>query len=144
MAGFRKARAEQAALKMGFYGPAGSGKTMTALLIAEGLAKLNKSRVAFVDTEHGTDFYCQSVKDRAIHPEAFDFDAVYTRSITDVLAAVKGLKEKEHSVLVLDSITHLWEAAMLSYGGKLTKVGTIPMHAWGKIKKPYKDLMSFM
>jgi hypothetical protein len=33
---------------------------------------------------------------------------------------------------------------MAGYGGKLTKIGTIPMHAWGKIKKPYKDLMAFM
>ena len=39
MAGFRKAKAEQAALKIGLYGPPGSGKTFTSLLIAEGLAK---------------------------------------------------------------------------------------------------------
>ena len=39
MAGFRKAKAEQAALKIGFYGAQGSGKTFTALLIAEGLAQ---------------------------------------------------------------------------------------------------------
>ena len=38
MAGFRKAKAEQAALKLGIYGPPGSGKTFTALLLAEGLA----------------------------------------------------------------------------------------------------------
>lgn len=144
MAGFRKAKAEQAAVKMGLYGPAGAGKTFTALLIAEGLAKLNGKRIAFIDTEHGTDFYCQAVPTRGVHPDAFDFDAIYTRSITEVLASVKGLKEDEHGVIVLDSITHLWEAAMAAFGGKLTKIGTIPMHAWGKIKKPYKDLMAHL
>ena len=46
MAGFRKAKAEQAALKMGIYGPPGSGKTFTSLLIAEGLAKLSGKGVA--------------------------------------------------------------------------------------------------
>src|SRR5690348_3740569 len=112
MAGFRKAKAEQAALKMGLYGPPGSGKTFTALLLAEGLSGVSKKRVAYVDTEHGTDFYCQEVKTRAVHPQAFDFDAIYTRSITEVLAAVRGLDTTMHGVIVLDSVTHFWEAAM--------------------------------
>ncbi len=38
MAGFQRAKAEQAALKMGIYGPPGAGKTFTSLLVAEGLA----------------------------------------------------------------------------------------------------------
>lgn len=143
MAGFRKAKAEQAALKMGIYGPPGSGKTFTSLLIAEGIAKLTGKRVALVDTEHGSDFYCQTVPTRAVHPEAFEFDALYTRSITETLGAVKALNPDEYGVLVIDSITHLWQACMEAYGGKQTSVGTIPMHAWGKIKKPYRELMTF-
>lgn len=142
MAGFRKAKAEQAALKIGMYGPPGSGKTFTALLIAEGLAQSTGKRVAYVDTERGTDFYCKSVPSRNAHPEAFDFDALYTRSLTEVLQAVRGLSHDEYGVIVLDSITHLWEAAIQAYGGRQTSAGTIPMHAWGKIKKPYKDLMA--
>lgn len=144
MAGFRKAKAEQAALKMGVYGPAGSGKTMTSLLIAEGLGKVTGKRVAFVDTERGTDFYCQAVASRSVHPEAFDFDALYTKSLTDVLSAVKSLDTNEYGVVVIDSVTHLWEAAIAAYSGRQTSAGTIPMHAWGKIKKPYKDLMSYL
>ena len=142
MAGFRKAKAEQAALKIGMYGPPGSGKTFTSLLIAEGLAKISKKRVAYIDTEHGTDFYCKAVATRAIHPEEFDFDALYTKSITEALAAVKSLSDKEYSVIVIDSITHLWEACIAAYAGRQTSAGTIPMHAWGKIKKPYKELMA--
>jgi hypothetical protein len=144
MSGFRKAKAEQAALKLGIYGPSGSGKTFTSLLIAEGIAKLSKKKVALVDTEHGSDFYCQSVPTRAVHPEAFEFDALYTRSITETLAAVKSLDTEQYSVIVLDSMTHLWQACIEAYGGKQTSIGTIPMHAWGKIKKPYKDLMGFL
>lgn len=142
MAGFRKAKAEQAALKIGLYGPPGSGKTFTSLLLAEGLGKLTGKRVAYIDTERGTDFYCQAVPTRAVHPEAFDFDALYTRSLTEALASVKALKPEEYGVIVLDSVTHLWEAAMAAYSGRQTSIGTIPMHAWGKIKKPYKDLMA--
>jgi Cdc6-like AAA superfamily ATPase len=142
MAGFRKAKAEQAALKIGMYGPPGSGKTFTSLLIAEGLGLASGKRVAYVDTERGTDFYCKAVPARSVHPEAFDFDALYTRSLTEVLSSVKGLDPKEYGVIVLDSVTHLWEAAIAAYGGNQTRAGTIPMHAWGKIKRPYKDLMS--
>jgi hypothetical protein len=142
MAGFRKAKAEQAALKMGIYGPPGSGKTFTSLLIAEGLAKLSGKRVALVDTEHGSDFYCQSVPTRQLHPEAFDFDALYTRSIMETVAAIKGLSTEQYGVVIIDSVTHLWQACIEAYNGKQTSAGTIPMHAWGRIKKPYKELMT--
>lgn len=144
MSGFRKAKAEQAALKLGMFGPPGSGKTFTALLLAEGLAKFSKKRIAYVDTEHGTDFYCQRVPTRAVHPDAFDFDAIYTRALTEVTTSIKALKPEEYGVVIIDSITHLWEAARAAYDGRQTKIGTIPMQAWGKIKKPYKDLMSYL
>lgn len=146
MAGFRfkKAVGEQAALKMGLYGPPGSGKTFTSLLMAEGLAALTGKRIAYCDTEHGTDFYCQAVKTRQVHPAAFDFDAIYTQSITEVLDAVKSVDGKDYAVLVIDSITHIWQSAIAAYGGKQTSIGTIPMHAWGKIKKPYKDIMTVL
>ena len=142
MAGFRKAKAEQAALKIGVYGPPGSGKTFTSLLLAEGLAKASGKRIAYVDTERGTAFYCKAVPNRHVHPEAFDFDALYSRSLTEVLTSVKGLSPDQYGVVVLDSVTHLWEAAIAAYGGNQTRAGTIPMHAWGKIKRPYKELMA--
>ncbi len=142
--GFRRAKAEQAAIKMAIYGPPGRGKTMTALLIAEGLASSTKKRIAYVDTERGTDFYAKDVPARVVHPSAFDFDAVYTRSLTEVCTAVKELSFDTHSVIVLDSITHLWESAIGAYEGRRTSIDSIPMHAWGQIKKPYKDLIRYL
>jgi AAA domain len=141
---FRKAAAKQAALKFGIYGPPGSGKTFTTLLAAEGIARAIGKRVAFVDTEHGTDFYSKEVSSRATHPEAFDFDALYTRSLTEVLKEVKGLSPDQYGVVVIDSISHLWDAAKAAYQGKTTKIGTIPMQAWGSIKKPYKELVAWL
>jgi hypothetical protein len=90
MAGFEKPKPLKAALKMALYGPAGSGKTFTSLLIAEGLARHTAKRVAFLDTEYGTAFYSQAVPQRAAHPEAFDFRVLHTRSIAEALAPVKG------------------------------------------------------
>lgn len=144
MAGFRKAKAEQAALKVGIYGPPGSGKTFSTLLFAEGLAKLTGKRIAFVDTERGTDFYCQAVRERSVHPEAFDFDALYTKSITEILSSIKSLDPKTHGVVVIDSITHVWEAARNAYNGRTNGAGQIPFHAWAKIKAPYKELMAYL
>lgn len=144
MSGFRKAKAEQAALKMGLYGPPGSGKSFTSLLLAEGLAAASGKRIAYIDTEHGTDFYCQAVPTRKIHPAAFDFDALYTRSLTETMTGIRGLDPKDYGVVIIDSITHLWEAARAAYDGRQTKAGTIPMQAWAKIKKPYKELMAYL
>jgi hypothetical protein len=142
MGKFAKAHAEQAKLKIGEYGESGSGKTFTALLFAEWLAAQEKKRVAFVDTERGSDFYARTIKERAVHPAAFDFDALYTRSLHETIEAVEELDSSVYGVLVIDSITHLWEAAKEAYAGKLTSKGGIPVQAWGEIKKPYKRLMS--
>jgi len=144
MAGFRKAKAEQAALKLGIYGATGRGKTFTALLLAEGLAKLEKKQVAMIDTERGADFYCQEVAGRAVHPAAFQYDAMHTRSISDILREVRAFDAQTYAVLIIDSITHIWESARAAYTGKTTSAGTIPFHAWSAIKKPYKELMSLL
>jgi hypothetical protein len=141
MGKFSKAEARQAKLKVAEYGESGSGKTLTALLFAEWLAKKEGKRVAYIDTERGTDFYATTIKERAVHPEAFDFDALYTRSLLDAVDAIKGIDPKEHGVVVIDSITHLWDAAKAAYTGKLTSKGGIPVQAWGELKKPYKELM---
>jgi hypothetical protein len=143
MAGFQKAAPQQAAVKMSMYGPPGSGKTFSALLFAEGISRAIGKRIAFVDTERGTDFYAQAVPNRDPHPEAFDFDAIYTRSIAEVNQAVRSLTEA-HGIIVIDSVSHLWDTAINSYAGPKTGAGTIPMWAWSKIKGPYKELMRFL
>lgn len=143
MAGkFTKAKAEQARLKVGLYGGQGSGKTLTALMLAEGLAQIDGKRVAYVDTERGTDFYTKSIPERICHPEGFDFDALYTRSIMEALDAVRSLDTSVYGVVVIDSITHLWEAAREAYTGKKGPGGQIPIQAWAQIKRPYRLLMT--
>src|SRR6516164_5916931 len=141
---FQKPQAQKAALKMAMYGPAGSGKTFTALLVAEGLARQTGKRIAYVDTEYGTAFYGQQVTERGVHPQAFDFDVLYTKSITQALDAVRGLDHARHGVLVIDSISHLWDAAIAAYTGKKTKADTVPLRAWANIKRPYKEMVHLL
>lgn len=142
--GFRKAEPKQMALKMAIYGAPGSGKTFTSLLFAEGLTQGTGKRIAYLDTERGTDFYAKTVEARKLHPEAFDFDALYTQSLSETLKAIQELDTKEYNVVVIDSITHLWEAAKNAYSGKRGPGGQIPMPAWGSIKRPYKLMMSLL
>lgn len=139
---FEKATSQQAKFKAGLYGKQGSGKTLTSLLIAEGLARRESKRIAYIDTERGTEFYAMRIPEREFHPEAFDFDRIVTRSITETLEAVLELDPTVHGVLVIDSITHLWEAAREAYNGKRMSNGGIPIQAWAQIKKPYKRLMA--
>ena len=141
---FKKAKNEKKYIKIGLYGAQGSGKTATSLLLAEGLAKLENKRIAYIDTEMGTDFYTEAVKERKFHSEPFDFDRVSTRSLSEVIRECKGINTTEHGILIIDSITHLWEAAKNAYSGRMMRGGKIPLYAWSDIKRPYKDLMTYL
>jgi len=137
---FTPARPQQIVLKLGLYGRTGAGKTFTALLLAEGLANETGKSVAVIDTEHGTDFYAKDIAERSIHPQGFKFDVLHSRSLVDALTAVRTLDPK-YGVIIVDSITHLWDAAVAAYTGRRTKIDTIPLHAWDAIKRPYRQLM---
>jgi len=95
---FKKAVKQQKKLRMAITGTAGSGKTFTALSIADGLG----GPVALIDTEHGS---------ASLYSDLFDFDTVeltnfhpkhYAEAITAAVAA--GYK-----VLIIDSISHAWK-----------------------------------
>ena len=142
MGKFVKAKSEQAFLKLALYGKPGSGKTLTSLLWGEGLAARENKRIGMIDTERGSEFYGLGIPERTVHPKAFDFDRLITRSLMETIEAVEGIDPKVYGVLIIDSITHLWEAARAAYNGKLLPNGGLPIQAWQQIKKPYKRLMS--
>lgn len=144
VARFTKAKAKREYMKAGLYGKTGSGKTLTSLLIAEELAKIEGKRIAYIDTEKSTALYVRDVPERLVHPKAFDFDILETKSIFEALEAVESINPEETGVLVVDSITALWDAAKATYNGKMTSKGGIPIQAWGAIKKPYKRLISLL
>jgi hypothetical protein len=142
--GFKKAEAHREFMKLGLYGKTGSGKTLTALLIAERLAAIEGKRIAYIDTEKSTAFYVRDVPERRVHPKAFDIDILETKSLFEALEAVEGIDPAVHGVVVVDSITALWEAAKAAYTGKMTSKGGIPVQGWGPIKKPYKRMIALL
>lgn len=94
---FRKAVRRQAKLRLGIAGPAGSGKTYTALLLAFGMG----GKVAMVDTEHGSGDLYAELGDY----DTCRLDPPYTpeRYISLITEA-----EKEYDVLIVDSLSHAW------------------------------------
>ena len=64
MALLKKAQNQTAFLKAGIMGFQGSGKTYTAVDLAIGLTKLSKgTKVAFYDTETGSDFHIKKFEE---------------------------------------------------------------------------------
>src|SRR3990167_8765852 len=95
---FRKAERRKARLRLGIVGPAGSGKSFGALMLAKGLG----GRTAVIDTEAGSgDLYATT----------FDYDIMQiTAPFTPekYLAAIKAAEAAGYDTIVLDSISHLW------------------------------------
>jgi hypothetical protein len=90
--------------KIGIYGSAGTGKTRVAYEFASGLIKdkgLTKP-VAFFDTEKGSDWILPMFRKDGI--ECF---VKKSRSFKDLMKMVE-IAEQEASVLIIDSISHVW------------------------------------
>lgn len=99
MSGFKKATKAAAKLRLGLIGPAGSGKTMTALRIAAGLG----GRVAVIDTERGSASLYAGER-------GLDFDVIEldTYGVERFIDAIKAAADGGYATLVIDSLSHAW------------------------------------
>lgn len=112
--GFQKATKAAAKLRLGLIGPAGSGKTYTALRIAAGLG----GKIAVIDTERGSaSLY---VGERGI---AFDVLELESYEVEKFLEAIQAAVDGGYSVLVIDSLSHAWagKGGILEYVDKAGK-----------------------
>lgn len=130
---------EMLPMKASLYGKQGTGKTLTALLFAEALAARRKGRIAFIDTEDGTKFYRIAIPERTVHPAAFDFDVLRTTSLKETLDALRGLDQKVHTCVVIDSLSDLSDATVKAWESK-NPGRDIELRDWGKVKAPLADL----
>lgn len=114
----KKATNKMAYAKVGLYGNAGSGKTFTASLIAIGLHKFGKmdKPVGMFDTEPAASFV-KPLFDRA-GIEFLVYDE--SRALKDLMAFMDEA-EKECSIVIIDSITHVWREAQDAYLAKVNE-----------------------
>ena len=123
MSGFKKATKTQARARIALSGPAGSGKTYTALAWAAALGQ----RIAFIDTERGS---------ASLYADVFDFDVLdlappyHPARLMECLDMSAG---EGYDVTIIDSGSHFWAGE----GGVLeivdhAKSGSDSYRAWSK------------
>lgn len=107
---FERATKEKARARLALIGPAGSGKTFTALAVADGLAG-DGGRVAVIDTENGS---ARKYADR------FTFDVLELDEFAPptYVAAIGAAVAAGYDVVVVDSLSHAW----IGKGGALEQV----------------------
>lgn len=103
---FQKATRKKSKLRMTIDGPAGSGKTYSALRFAHVLA--NGGKIAFIDTERGS-----ASKYIGENPDGivWDFDVAELDSFSPekYTQAIQYAGKAGYDVLVIDSLSHAWE-----------------------------------
>lgn len=105
---FKPAQKQQSKLRMTIDGPAGSGKTYTALRFAHAIAARTGGKIAVVDTERGSaSKYVGEAPDGI--PWQFDVLELTQFSPERYTEAVLAAGRAGYSVLVIDSLSHAWE-----------------------------------
>ena len=117
MSGFKRATKAAAKLRLGLIGPAGSGKTYTALRIAHGLG----GRIAVVDTERGSASLYAG--ERGID---FDVNELDTYEVERFIDAIKDAAAGGYSTIIIDSLSHAWagKGGILEFVDKAGKRNT--------------------
>ena len=94
---FKRATKESSKLRLGLIGPAGSGKTYTALTVAKRFG----GRVAVIDSEYGS---------ASKYADLFEFDVLELKSFspTDYVNAIKAAEQAGYDILIIVSLTHAW------------------------------------
>lgn len=127
-------------LKAGFLGFAGAGKTYTAVLLAIGTRKLFglPGAIAMFDTERGSD----DIEDLVEKETGTKLLVAKRRSLVDLMNVARECESGGVSVLVVDSITHVWREVTESYQKEKKKRGQrdrLEFQDWGRIKSEWQQ-----
>ena len=135
---FRKAERKKAKLRLGITGPAGSGKTYGALLVAFGLG----GKIAMIDTENGSGDLYANLGDY----DVCSITAPY--EVKKYLAAIHEAEQAGYDIIIIDSLSHVWsgEGGLLDMQGKIaasSRSGNSYM-AWREVTPWHNKLIDAM
>lgn len=124
----KKAERTQAKLRVGLFGPSGSGKSMSALKLAHGLCG-DWNKVCIIDTENNSGHLYSHLGPYSV----IGLTAPYTPE-----AYIEAIKAAEHAgfeVIIIDSITHEWagEGGILELADALAKDAKSSFTVWAKL-----------
>ena len=123
---YRKAERRKAKLRLAITGPAGSGKTYGALLVAFGIG----GKIALLDTENGSGDLYSALGDYDICSISAPF------SVQKYIEAIKEAENAGYNVLILDSISAEWAGTggLLNLHTQITSTNKgNSFSAWGQI-----------
>jgi hypothetical protein len=125
-------------LKVAFEGFAGSGKTRTAAELAIGMHKRIGSTkpIAFFDTEKAARHLRKKFDEagiRVLHKES--------RTLADLTETMRRCRDGAADILLIDSITHVWENVLQSYQKQRGRA-RLQFEDWGIIKPKWKSEFS--
>ncbi len=130
-----RATKRRAKLRLGMSGPAGSGKTYSALLIASGLG----GRVGLIDTEHGSgDLYADLL------PEGYDVLRLAPPFTPGrYIEAIRAMEQAGVATIIIDSLTHAWsgEGGSLDRQGKIADRSGNSWQAWRQVTPEHNALV---
>ena len=131
---FKDAKSENAYLKCGIQGFAGSGKSFSGAMLAIGLHEYvhSKKPIFFFDTETGADYLKKHFDKKGI-----GLKIARTRSFVDLVSGTDQA-EKDSDILVIDSITHFWTELITAYGIKKGKK-RLTLKDWSEIKPEWRQ-----
>ena len=135
--GFRKAQRTKAKLRLAITGPAGSGKTYSALLLAFGIG----GKIALIDTENGSGDLYANLGDYDI----CNLNAPYT--VEKYLNAIHEAENEGYDVIIIDSLSHAWngEGGLLDRQSRLAETSRANSYtAWRQITPLYNKLINAM
>jgi hypothetical protein len=136
---FKKLENNRPFLKMAFEGFAGDGKTYTSVEVAIGIHKLIRSTkpIALFDTEKALKALNWRFAESGIEAVVNDEQ----RSLAALSQAIKWCEEGGADILVIDSITHVWEEYLRAYMEEKRRT-RLEFQDWGVIKPKWKQEFS--
>ena len=152
----KKAKREQAKIKISISGPAGSGKTMSSLLVGFGLTKaefpnLTDSeawdKICVIDTENGSgSLYVGSQVGRTTigSYNTIPLSAPFEPQV--FIDAIHMAEDAGMNVIIIDSLSHAWAGT----GGALDQQGAIAARsgnsytAWRSVTPQHNKLVNAM
>lgn len=132
---FKKAERKKAKLRLALAGPAGAGKTYSALRIATGLG----GKIALLDTER---------RSGELYAKDFNYDTCSLDenfSPQNYIEIIQTAEENGYDILIIDSLSHAWsgEGGVLELVDKATQASNSKnsYFAWRNITPQHNALV---
>lgn len=150
---FKKAQREQVRIKISIAGPAGSGKTMSSLLMAYGLIKAEHpewdditiwDHIVVADSENGSASLYVGTQVGTTKIGAYNvIDLSPPFTAQTYIDAIHMAEEHNMSVIIVDSLSHVWsgDGGLLDEQNKIAARTNNSYTSWRTISPQYTKLV---